>query len=84
MAKKDEWDAHPLGGASVFPVTNIRTTTAMQGTAGVIRVEYGVEPTLQKRKAQQYLLSPQQVRAFSKALEALADKLEEAGKEPLN
>ena len=52
-----EWESHPLGGASVFPVTGFRMTTAMNKKAGVIRIEYGTEPTLKARKAQQFLLS---------------------------
>lgn len=80
MAKKD-WDEHPLGGTSVFPVTGIRTGTALGGKAGVIRVEYGTEPSLKKRKAQQFMLTAQQARALSQTLSELADRLEKAGSE---
>ena len=88
MAQKG-WDAHPLGGASVFPVTGIKTATALKGKAGVIRIEYGTEPSLTKRKAQQFLLNPEQVRGLSKVLAELADRLEavaaaEAPTDPLN
>ena len=78
MAQKG-WDPHPLGDTAVFPVTGVKTGTALKGKAGVMRVEYGTEPTLQKRKAQQFLLTAQQVRSLSETLAALADRLEAAG-----
>ncbi len=88
MAEKD-WDGHPLGGASVFPVTSIKTGTAMEGKAGVVRIEYGTEPSLQKRVAKQFLMTAKQVRGLSERLAALADRLEAAeaedkGSETLN
>ncbi|RYH08629.1 hypothetical protein [Tropicimonas sp. IMCC6043] len=78
MAQKD-WDAHPLGDIAVFPVTGFRTGTALKGRAGVLRIEYGTEPTLRKRKAQQFLLTPDQLRRLGQRLEDLADRLESPG-----
>lgn len=73
---KGNWDAHPLGDVAVFPVTGLRTGTAMKGQAGVLRIEYGTEPTLQKRKAQQFLLTPRQIRELGQRLADLADRLD--------
>ncbi|MDV7142350.1 hypothetical protein R3X27_06615 [Tropicimonas sp. TH_r6] len=77
MADKD-WEGHPLGGVSVFPVTGIKTGTAMEGKAGVVRIEYGTEPSLKKRVAKQFLLNASQVRGLSERLAELADRLDAA------
>ena len=85
MADKD-WDGHPVGGVSVFPVTGIKMGTAMKGKAGILRVEYGTEPTLRKRDAKQFLMNPGQLRELSKRLAKLADRLDasESGSETIN
>lgn len=80
------WDSHPSGGTAVFPVLGIKTGTAAGGKAGVLRLEYGTEPTMEKREAKQFVMSPQLVRTLSERLAKLADRLEAAedGTETLN
>ncbi|SDJ97472.1 hypothetical protein [Aliiruegeria lutimaris] len=75
MADKG-WDGHPLGGAAVVAVTGMKIGTALEGTAGVLRIEYGKEPTLTKREAKQFLMNAKQVRELSKKMADLADRLE--------
>ncbi len=70
------WKQHPRGQTQVFPVTGWQTATAMNGKAGVLRIEFGTEPKLEKRESKQLIFSASQVRALSETLAKLADSLE--------
>lgn len=75
MPPKD-WTKHPNGQVQVFPVTGWKTATTMGGKAGVLRIEFGLEPTLKKRDSRQLIMQAGQARALSETLAKLADRLE--------
>ena len=66
---------HPDGNIIIFPAIAWSTATAMNGSLGLLRVEYVDDLATEDRRGLQLALAAEQVRQLSHDLALLADRL---------
>jgi hypothetical protein len=74
VALKD-WKRHPGGGLAINPIVGYETAAMTDGAAGMLRVEFALDPTMQKSDAVQLVATARQLEDLILALRDLADNL---------
>ncbi|GBD47837.1 hypothetical protein [Methylopila sp. Yamaguchi] len=74
MALKD-WKRHPGGGLAINPIVGYETAAMTDGMAGMLRIEFALDPTMRKSEAVQLVATPKQLEDLILALRDLADNL---------
>ncbi|GLK79707.1 MULTISPECIES: hypothetical protein [Methylopila] len=71
----NDWKKHPGGGLAINPIVGYETAAMVDGMAGMIRLEFALDPTMQRSDAVQLVATPKQLEDLILALRDLADNL---------
>lgn len=74
MSLKD-WKRHPGGGLAINPIVGFETAAMTDGMAGMIRLEYALDPAMTTSDAVQIVATAKQLEDLILALRDLADNL---------
>ncbi|WP_020186538.1 hypothetical protein [Methylopila sp. 73B] len=74
MALKD-WKRHPGGGLAINPIVGYETAAMTDGMAGMLRIEFALDPTMRNSEAVQLVATAKQLEDLILALRDLADNL---------
>ena len=75
MAWHDDWKKHPDGNLSLQPLVGFGTAAMATGMAGMVRLEYALDPARETHDAVQLVLTSDQAIELSDALRELADQI---------
>lgn len=70
-----DWKRHPGGGLAVNPIVGFETAAMTDGMAGMIRLEFALDPSMQRSDAVQLVATAKQLEDLILALRDLADNL---------
>lgn len=71
----NDWKKHPEGGLAINPITGYETAAMLDGKAGMIRIEFALDPTMLRNDAVQLVATPKQLEDLILSLRDLADQL---------
>ncbi|HEY0292373.1 MAG TPA: hypothetical protein VGC51_08550 [Hansschlegelia sp.] len=74
MALKD-WKRHPGGGLAINPIVGYETAAMTDGMAGMLRIEFALDPTMRTSDAVQLVATARQLEDLILVLRDLADNL---------
>lgn len=72
----EQWKRHPGGGGlAVNPIVGFETAAMADGMAGMVRLEFALDPTMKRTDAVQLVATAKQIEDLILALRNLADNL---------
>lgn len=71
----EDWKRHPGGGLAINPIVGFETAAMTDGMAGMLRLEFALDPTMRRSEAVQLVATAKQLDDLISALQNLADNL---------
>lgn len=71
----NDWKRHASGGLAINPIVGFETAAMTDGAAGMIRLEFALDPSMRTSDAVQLVATAKQLEDLILALRDLADNL---------